>query len=50
MIMVVVEDDRAEAVAELIKENAATGYPGDGKTFITEVETAYIIRTRQQGL
>ena len=45
MIMVVVEDEQAEAVAEVIRENAITGYPGDGKTFITEVETVYTIRT-----
>ena len=50
MIMVVMEDKQAETAPEVIRENAATGHPGDGKTFITEVETAYTIRTGQRGL
>ena len=50
MLLVVVEDDQVELVLRTIKEAAFTSYPGDGKIFVTPVETAYTIRTGQQGL
>lgn len=50
MVMVVVEDEDEDGVAKVIQEAAATGYPGDGKTFVTPVEAAYTLRTGASGL
>jgi len=45
MILIVVEDNQVEKAIEVIREVAFTGYPGDGKIFVSPVETAYTIRT-----
>ena len=45
MILIVVEDNLVESVRQIIQEAAFTGYPGDGKVFITQVEETYTIRT-----
>src|SRR4029078_3792340 len=45
MLMLVVEDDDVPQVAEIIKKVANSGYPGDGKIFVADVESAYTIRT-----
>jgi len=45
MILIVVEDNQVEKAVEVIREVAFTGYPGDGKIFVSPVETAYTIRT-----
>jgi nitrogen regulatory protein PII 1 len=45
MLMLVVEDDDVPQVAEIINKVANSGYPGDGKIFVADVETAYTIRT-----
>ena len=45
----VVEDDRAAALVDLICETAATGEVGDGKVFISPVEEVVRIRTRERG-
>ena len=50
MLMVVVEDDQVEAVAEVIQTAASTGFPDDGRTFVSDVEAAYTLRTGQSGL
>ncbi len=50
MLMVVVEDDQVQAVADTIQAAAATGFPGDGRAFVTDVESAYTLRTGQSGL
>ena len=44
-IEVVVGDDLAERAIEAIKATAATGQIGDGKIFVSDVETAIRIRT-----
>ncbi len=44
-ILVVVQDDRVEALLQVIRDAALTGYPGDGKIFVTPVDSAYTIRT-----
>ncbi len=49
-ILIVVQDDRVEAVVQVIRDAALTGYPGDGKIFVTPVDTAYTIRTGKPGL
>ena len=50
MILIVVNDDQLEPVLQIIREAAFTNYPGDGKIFVTPVETAYTIRTGQPEL
>lgn len=50
MVLIVVEDDQVETVLHTIQEAASTSYPGDGKMFVTPVETAYTIRTGKPGL
>lgn len=45
----VVADIPAEAVAEVIRDAARTGDPGDGKVFVLPVEDAYQIRTGERG-
>ena len=50
MLMVVVEDDQVETVTSAIQTAAYTGFPGDGRTFVTDVETSYTLRTGESGL
>lgn len=50
MLLVVVEDDQVGSLLSTITEAAFTSYPGDGKIFVTPVESAYTIRTGQPGL
>ena len=45
LILIVVQDAQADSVCEIIQAAAASGYPGDGKIFVTPVEAAYTIRT-----
>ena len=47
--MIVVSDDDAEPVINAICEAAATGEPGDGKIFVTEVSDVIRVRTRERG-
>jgi nitrogen regulatory protein P-II 1 len=46
---VVVPDDLAEKVVELISSSAKTGNIGDGKVFVSALESALRIRTGEQG-
>ncbi|MCS7145587.1 MAG: P-II family nitrogen regulator [Nitrososphaerota archaeon] len=48
-IEIVVDDDEAQKVAEIIRSAASTGDIGDGKIFITHVEEAIRIRTGERG-
>ena len=48
--MVVVEDDQAETVTTAIQNAAYTGFPGDGRTFVTDVEASYTLHTGESGL
>ena len=50
MFMVVVEDDQVEAVSSAIQKAAYSGFPGDGRTFVTGVEASYTLRTGESGL
>ncbi len=50
MLMIVVENEEAEKVIEVIENNARTGNIGDGKIFVTAVNEAYTIRTGEKGL
>ena len=50
MVLVVVEDDQVESAISTIQYAAFTSHPGDGRIFVTPVESAYTIRTGQPGL
>ena len=45
----VVADDEVENAIEAILETASTGEVGDGKIFVSTVEQAIRIRTRETG-
>lgn len=45
MLMVVVPDERSEAVLAAIARSAFTGFPGDGRIFVTTVEKTIRLRT-----
>ena len=47
-LMIVVEDAKVEAALAAIGAGAKTGQHGDGKIFISPVDTAYTIRTGQK--
>lgn len=46
----VVDDKDIEEVITIIRENAETGKPGDGKIFIIPIEDAVRIRTGESGI
>lgn len=48
-IQILVPDDRAAKVVEVISENARTGKFGDGKIFISPVDEVIRIRTGEKG-
>ena len=47
-LMLVVEDAKVGTALAAIEAGARTGQPGDGKVFISAVETSYTIRTGQK--
>ena len=46
---ILVPDDKAAKVIELITDNARTGKIGDGKIFVTPVDEVIRIRTGERG-
>jgi nitrogen regulatory protein P-II 1 len=48
-IEVVVEDERADEIIDVIVQTARTGSIGDGKIFVLPVEDAIRIRTTERG-
>ena len=48
-IQILVGDDKAASVVELISESARTGKIGDGKIFVTPVDEVIRIRTGEKG-
>ncbi|MCQ8279140.1 P-II family nitrogen regulator [Acetobacteraceae bacterium KSS8] len=48
-IEVAVSDDLVDQVVEAILQSAHTGKIGDGKIFVTEIQRAVRIRTRETG-
>ncbi len=44
-LILVVNDDEVQKVMSVITDNSKTGFIGDGKIFVSEVEEAYTIRT-----
>lgn len=49
MLSIVVSDDFAEKTVQVLLETAYTGTVGDGKIFVSPVEEAYRIRTKETG-
>ena len=45
MLLVVLEDDRVDETVTTIAHSAYTGYPGDGRIFVTAVDKAVRLRT-----
>lgn len=50
MIMTVVANDDADKVITIIQNKARTGFIGDGKIFISPVESVYTVRTGEAAL
>jgi nitrogen regulatory protein P-II 1 len=48
-IQILVPDDKAPKIVELITDSARTGKIGDGKIFVTRVEDVIRIRTGEKG-
>ncbi|MGH7816798.1 MAG: P-II family nitrogen regulator [Candidatus Binatia bacterium] len=48
-IQILVPDDKAEAVVQVIIDSAKTGKIGDGKIFVSNVEEVIRIRTGEKG-
>jgi nitrogen regulatory protein PII len=48
-IQILVSDDKAAKVVEVITDSARTGKIGDGKIFVTDVEEVIRIRTGEKG-
>lgn len=44
-LMIVVQEDEAPKAIEAILRAGKTGYPGDGRIFVSEVKETYTIRT-----
>lgn len=49
-LMIVVEDQDAQVVVDLIEDKARTGFVGDGKIFVSPIEQAHTIRTGEAAL
>ncbi len=45
LLLLVVHDEEVQKVMSVITDNSKTGFIGDGKIFVSEVEDAYTIRT-----
>lgn len=50
LIMMVVNDGDVDKVLKMIQDKARTGFVGDGKIFISPVETVYTVRTGEAAL
>ncbi len=50
MLLVVVEDEKVQQAVQTILHAAQTGNFGDGKVFVSPVESTYTIRTGKPGL
>jgi nitrogen regulatory protein P-II 1 len=48
MIQIIVEEEKAAQVVEIIERTARTGTIGDGKIFVLPVEEAVRIRTGER--
>ncbi|MCU0298365.1 MAG: P-II family nitrogen regulator, partial [Candidatus Nanopelagicales bacterium] len=48
-IEVVVEDDDADSVVDVVVKSAQTGRIGDGKVWVSPVDTVVRVRTAERG-
>lgn len=48
IILTVVDDDKVDTIVSTIMNNAHTGSKGDGMVFVTNVENAYNITTKEE--
>ena len=48
-IEVLVDDDDADDVVDVIVKSAATGKIGDGKVWVTPIDTVVRVRTGERG-
>ena len=48
-IEILVDDDEADDVVEVVVKSAATGKIGDGKVWVTPIETVVRVRTGERG-
>ena len=46
LLILVAEDDQTSKIVEIVTESSITGNFGDGKIFISPVDEAYTVRTR----
>lgn len=47
---ILISDDHVEQVIDLIRENARTGYKGDGMILISPVDEVFKVRTNEKGI
>ncbi len=45
LVMMVVNDNEVDRVVGIISDKAKTGFIGDGKIFVSPVESSYTVRT-----
>jgi nitrogen regulatory protein PII 1 len=45
LLLLVVHDEEVKTVMSVITDTSKTGFIGDGKIFVSEVEDAYTVRT-----
>ncbi len=50
LVLIVVDDAQVEKATQAISKAAHTGNFGDGKIFVTPVETTHTIRTGKEGI
>lgn len=50
LIMMVVDDGAVATAMKIIQDKAKTGFVGDGKIFVSPVESAFTIRTGEESL
>jgi nitrogen regulatory protein PII 1 len=50
LLMTVVDDGDVDKVVKVIQDKARSGFIGDGKIFVSPVDTAFTIRTGEEGL
>lgn len=49
LIMIIIENDKVDAVVELIKKELYTGHIGDGKILISPISNIIRVRTGEEG-
>ena len=49
MVRIVVEDDDADSVVDVIVKSAQTGRIGDGKVWVSPVDSVVRVRTGERG-